>query len=189
MTIPRAFLVVGPAGSGKSTVAQAIARRVHAAYLDKDSLAGPLVELLLTERGDAPWERDENDFYQDRIFPLEYDTLMGVAGDNLRLGISAVLDAPFRRYTSDAGWLAAARARLAWPDVEAVVVHVTVAEDVLRRRLAARANDRDRWKLANWGEFWAHAQMSRCAWTGAIHVEVPNDEDAVDLDPIADLLA
>lgn len=189
MTRPRAFFVIGPAGSGKSSVAQAIAARTHAAYLDKDSVAGPLVELLLTERGDSPWERDENAFYQEQIFPLEYDTVMRVAGDNLRLGTSVVIDAPFRRYTPDPGWLAASRSRLAWPDVEALVVHVTVAEDVLRRRLIARANDRDRWKLANWEAFWTHARRSRCAWTGATHVDVPNDGNAVDLTPIAGYLA
>ena len=48
---PFALAVVGAAGSGKSTIALQIAERSGAMYLDKDALAGPLVNALLTSPG------------------------------------------------------------------------------------------------------------------------------------------
>ncbi len=98
------FFVIGPAGSGKSTVSTLIARHLRAAYLDKDSVATLFTEALLTAHGSDPHERDNNEYYQHVVMDLEYQTLLRLAGDNLRVGTPVVLDAPFvpisRRRTS-----------------------------------------------------------------------------------------
>jgi predicted kinase len=188
VTLPLAFLVVGPAGSGKSTVAREIARRARAAYLDKDAIAGPLVELLLASRGDDPWERDENAFYQESVFAVEYDTVLAVAAQNLALGLSVVIDAPFRQYTGDGDYLTRARRRLGWPEATVVVVHVDVPAEVHRSRLVARGNDRDRWKLDHWDEFRSELERDRCRWADAVHVRVDNTGPDADLSALAPFL-
>lgn len=47
MTVPTVFVVIGPAGSGKTTVAQRTAKEHGAAYLDKGRMCGRLVEFAL----------------------------------------------------------------------------------------------------------------------------------------------
>ena len=44
MTEPTLRIVIGTAGSGKSTIAQRLARKYAAAYLDKDAMSGGVWE-------------------------------------------------------------------------------------------------------------------------------------------------
>ena len=94
-------IVIGTAGSGKSTIAQRLAREYGAAYLDKDAMSARFVEAALLAAGYDAGDRESNAFYRDRILPLEYDSLLDVAGANLRLGRPVVIDAPFSPYLSD----------------------------------------------------------------------------------------
>jgi predicted kinase len=174
------YFVIGPAGSGKSTLSALIAERTGAAYLDKDSLATPFTEALLEQAGADRHERDGNEFYQSVIMGLEYSALLQVAGDNLRLGNSVVLDAPFVRYFPDPAFLEAAARRHRWPDgVEAIVIHVAVEGNRVKERVEDRGYQRDAWKLAHWDEFWATAQAADCRWRGAHHVLFDNSREGV----------
>ncbi|MGV8880776.1 MAG: AAA family ATPase [Rhodoglobus sp.] len=175
---PKLYFVIGPAGSGKSTVSAQIARHSHAAYLDKDSVATFFTEALLELAGTDKNERDNNEYYQRVVMDLEYRTLLRLAGDNLRLGTSVVLDAPFVRYFPQADFLERAAAEHNWPDdVEIVVVHVTVDGSRVKDRVVDRGYERDAWKIAHWDEFWASAQAAECAWRGAHHVLFDNSAD------------
>ena len=184
------YFVIGPAGSGKSTVSTRIAERMHAAYLDKDSVATFFTEALLELAGTDPHERDNNEFYQRSVMDLEYATLLRLAGDNLRLGNSVVLDAPFVRYFPRADYLEAAASTHQWPsDTQIVVVHVTVNGSQVRTRVEDRALERDEWKLANWDDFWASAQAAECRWRGAHHILFDNSADGLDAKSIEAALA
>lgn len=175
---PKLYFVIGPAGSGKSTVSTQIARHSHAAYLDKDSVATFFTEALLELAGTDKHERDNNEYYQRAVMDLEYRTLLRLAGDNLRLGSSVVLDAPFVRYFPQADFLERASVEHNWPtDVEIVVVHVTVDGSRVKDRVIDRGYERDAWKIAHWDEFWASAQAAECAWRGAHHVLFDNSAD------------
>ena len=175
---PKLYFVIGPAGSGKSTVSTQIARHSHAAYLDKDSVATFFTEALLELAGTDKHERDNNEYYQRAVMDLEYRTLLRLAGDNLRLGSSVVLDAPFVRYFPQADFLERAAVEHSWPtDVEIVVVHVTVDGSRVKDRVVDRGYERDAWKIAHWDEFWASAQAAECAWRGAHHVLFDNSAD------------
>lgn len=186
----RLFFVIGPAGSGKSTVSTLIAGRTHAAYLDKDSVATFFTEALLELAGTDKHERDNNEFYQRSVMDLEYETLLRLAGDNLRLGNLVVLDAPFVRYFPRHDYLEAAAARHGWPaDAEIVVVHVTVEGSRVRDRVEGRGYERDAWKLANWDEFWATAQAAECRWRGAHHILFDNSTEGMTADNLDAALA
>jgi predicted kinase len=178
---PRVFVILGPAGSGKSTVAKLVARRYSAVYLDKDRVSGPFVRLLLELNGEDPHARESNDFYMQHVMTTEYETVLDVCADNLHVGASVVIDAPFAAYTGDPDFLTESARRAGWPDAEVIVVHVCTPEHVVRERLIARRSARDAWKLDHWQEFWSRFGTTESAWTGVRHVDVVNDAAEPDL--------
>lgn len=177
---PRVFVVIGPAGSGKSSVSAALAAEFETVFLDKDVVCGRLTESLLEIAGTDPAGRDDNPVYQDRVMDLEYQTLLAIAGDNLRLGRSVVLDAPFARYLPEEAYLETNARIHGWPNAEWIVVRVAVDGESIRERVAARGLSRDRWKLENWDEFWARASSVDCRWRGARFLDIDNRRDGFD---------
>ncbi|WP_028661356.1 AAA family ATPase [Nocardioides insulae] len=188
-TRPTVHLVIGPAGSGKSRVSRELARRSRAAYLDKDTIAGEFTERLLAAAGHDPHDRDNNAYYRDQVLPLEYAALLRAVGDNLRVGTSVVVDAPFGRFLDDPEYLREAAQRWAWPPARRVVVQVATDGETVRRRVAERGYGRDTWKLAHWEEFWRGAGAPTCAWTGAERIVVDNNEDDPDLSALAEWIS
>ncbi|MEY9777156.1 AAA family ATPase [Arthrobacter sp. MW3 TE3886] len=180
-TTPKVFFVIGPAGSGKSSVSRLIAARFGAAYIDKDTATIRFTELLLKLNNSDPNERDNNEFYQTTIMPLEYASILDLTRDNLMAGNSVVLDAPFGKFFSDSEYLTKIRAHHQWPDAELVVVHVKLAGEALRQRLITRGYPRDEWKLSNWETFWAGAQANSCHWHGAMHIDFDNSAAPADM--------
>lgn len=185
--MPFALVVVGSAGSGKSTVARELARRCSAAYLDKDALAGPLVEAALESAGHSPDERESSAYYREQVMPAEYAALFAVAADNLRLGLSVVIDAPFAAYLGRADFLEESARSAGWPDLTPTVLRVFTSEAETRRRLETRALDRDLVKLAQWDAFWSTWGVSALTWTGVEVIELDNSGTAA-LEPVIEKL-
>jgi predicted kinase len=177
MTEPTLRIVIGTAGSGKSTIARRLAREHAAVYLDKDAMSARFVEAALVAAGYAPGDRESNAFYRERILPMEYDSLLDVAGANLRVGRPVVIDAPFSPYLSDPTFITAAAERFDWPPVDIEVIRVRVPPAALRDRLRKRGLERDRRKLAHWDEYWAKHGAQPCAWAGVRMSEVSNHTD------------
>lgn len=175
MNAPILRIVIGTAGSGKSTIAQRLARRHGAVYLDKDAMSARFVEAALVSAGYDPGDREANPFYRDNILPLEYDSLLDVAGANLRLGCSVVVDAPFSPYLSDPAFITTAAERFDWPPIDVEVVRVHVSPRTLQDRLRKRGLERDQVKLAHWDGYWAGHGGLRCAWTGVRLSELSNE--------------
>lgn len=177
MNAPSLHIVIGTAGSGKSTIARRLARQHGAAYLDKDAMSSRFVEAALVSAGYDPGDREANAFYRDSIVPLEYDSLLDVTGTNLRLGCQVVVDAPFSPYLADPTFLSAAAERFDWPPVDVEVVQVRVSPTTLQDRLRKRGLERDQVKLAQWDEYWAAHGEVACAWTGIRLTEFSNDTE------------
>lgn len=175
MTVPSVFIVIGPAGSGKTTVAQQTAKENGAAYLDKDRICGRFVEFALAATGHDPTDRESNDYYRDNLLPLEYETLMDVAGINLHLGRSVVLDAPFGAYFGKPDYLTRVAEDFQWPSTAITVIRVRVPQDVLRTRLTRRGLERDQWKLAHWDDYWSVYGSLECAWSGVNFQDLNNE--------------
>ena len=178
---PKVFIVIGPAGSGKTTIAQQTAQEHGAAYLDKDRVSGRFVEFALTATGHDPTDRESNDYYRENLLPLEYETLMDVAGINLRLGRSVVLDAPFGAYFGEPDYLTRVAEKFQWPSTSITVIRVRVPQDILRTRLTRRGLERDRWKLAHWDEYWSVYGSLECVWSG-VHFQDFNNEARLPVD-------
>ena len=169
--------VIGIAGSGKSTVAKALARQLTAVYLDKDTVVTRFTEELLVQAGCRPGDR-ESDFYKQHIMPLEYLTLLDIGSENIRQGMAVVFDAPFGAYFNDAEYVARTARQANWPKVPRVVLHVTVDKERNRKQLLARGLSRDARKLDHWDEFWASQQQMHCRWSDVEHFRLENPDDA-----------
>lgn len=171
----RAIVVLGPAGSGKSTIARRIATLRGAAYLDKDTLVGEFVGTMMAEARRRADDRESDDFYLTRILPLEYRALWRTALDNVANDVDVVIDAPFLAYVDDADYIERTLAEVGG-DIRVDVVIVSTPPDLVRDRLLERASPRDEWKLAHWDEFWATHGDVGCNWRGARIVTISNAE-------------
>ncbi|MFG2631149.1 AAA family ATPase [Streptomyces sp. NPDC048473] len=186
MTIPRAFFVIGPAGSGKTSVARLLAEQSGAAYIDKDTACNRFTEALLELAGTDRTERDLNPYYQSVVMDLEYLTILDLARDNLATGRPVVLDAPFGRYFSRPDYLDEVAERHSWPrHIEHVVVQVQVDSDTARERIRARGYARDLSKLTDWDSFWEKAQNNVCRWSSSHRLVFDNRADGITAASIA----
>lgn len=185
---PIVAVVLGPAGSGKSSVSRHLAHRLRAAHLDKDTIVGGLTEEILRLAGHDPHDRDNNPYYVDNVMPLEYVALLRVAGDCLRAGTSVVLDAPFGAFLDDAEFLTRVSAKHQWPQAQWLVVRVVTDADTIRQRIAQRGLSRDTWKLEHWDEFWARASARHVRWADVVCVDLDSSGDSVDLTFVDGLL-
>jgi sugar-phosphatase len=137
-----AWVVAGPAGSGKSTLGRALAHARGAVLLDLDTATNPLLGAVIADatRGAGHWNEPQ---HRDVVRPARYAVLRALAGDQVLDEL--VLVAPF---TSELG---------GGPDWEALVLAVSprpvrvvwldATPELLRDRLAVRADPRDRHAL------------------------------------------
>jgi predicted kinase len=141
VTRAAAVLIAGPPATGKSTLAVALAPRLEAALLDLDTATGPLTQVVSELAG----RRDLDDpVLAGLTRDARYDTLLGLAEDNLAAGRPVVLVAPFSAERArPAAWAAVTR-RLA---TEAVLVWLHLPPGELVRRLTGRALARDENKI------------------------------------------
>jgi predicted kinase len=142
---PALLLVAGLSGTGKSTVAQELARRWDLAYISSDLTRKALA-------GVAPGEH-RYDLFGEGIYSPDfsrrtYDAMLDQAEKTLGKGRSVVLDATFRRAEERARAVALAQQL----GVEVWLVECCLPEEAVRHRLELRSQRGDsvsdgRWEL------------------------------------------
>jgi predicted kinase len=141
VTRPAAVLIGGPPATGKSTLALALAPRLEAALLDLDVATGPLTRVVSALAG-------VHDLDDPALAGLtrdaRYDTLLGLAEDNLAAGRPVVLVAPFSAERARPAAWAAVSKRI---QAQATLVWLHLPPGELVRRLTQRALDRDAGKI------------------------------------------
>jgi predicted kinase len=153
MPVPHCLiLIMGVAGSGKTTLALGILRRICAVYLDNNHIA------------DAFFPDTRNGRRYDTLRPRFYRALYTIAKANLRVGNSVLLDVPHVKEIQIANWRQFVKRMVARTNSRLLVIRCFCSEEVLRSRLLSRGEKRDRQKLSRWKEF-SIAQP--------IHVAVP----------------
>lgn len=157
---------IGPAGAGKTTLAEAWVSRHGGAYLDMDTLLRPAAKAVMTLAGQDPEDRD-SPIYKAHCRDLGYRITMDAALQQLALGRDAVAVGPFTREIEDAGWLARELASIgATTDdvrVKTIVVRLPDEADYLAR-IQGRSSPLDAWKLNNWAEFRESLRRRTVAW-------------------------
>ena len=148
---PAAILVAGPPASGKSTVGAALAKTLEATLIDQDVATGQLLSII-----ESLVNIDDIDDPQLAALtrPARYETVTRLAEDNLRLGNTVLLVAPFtaERKNLPAWQELCHRLRRAGGGAVAMVWLYLSREELLQR-LRVRAADRDAAKLGGGQRF------------------------------------
>lgn len=152
---------VGVAGTGKTTVARKLARRMSAAFLDRDTVGGRFAEKILEMNGLDVNDRD-SDFYKQHLRDLEYEATRDICIENLSAGQDVFMISPFTAELKNRGWLGKLLqdAGMSSQEVDVKVVVVTLEDmDTQKERIIERSTDRDSWKLSHWDDFKQRVQF------------------------------
>lgn len=146
---PAAVLLAGAAGSGKTTLASALAAAAGYVLFDLDQVTGALSAAALALLGESADALDRS--AGSALRAGRYASLADAAAANLSLGHRVILAAPFTAECREAAALAALRTRLAAGSpaaADAVLVYLDTPAALRRARLAQRGAARDRAKIA-----------------------------------------
>jgi predicted kinase len=146
---------LGPAGSGKTTIAKFMVKKHRAAFFDMDTLSRPAAETIMTLSGLDPNDRD-SPIYKQYCRALGYRITMDAALENLQLGVDVYVIGPFTKELEDPLWLvqelSAKELSLETVDVKAIFIYLP-NDSFYRDRIKERSSALDVWKLENWSRF------------------------------------
>ncbi len=123
---------MGVAGSGKTTLAKEILRRLCAVYLDNNHIVDAFFPDTRTGRA------------YEKLRPNFYRVLYNIAEENLKTGNSVLLDVPHVKEMQILKWRRFIKSLAARTNSKLVVIRCRCSEKTLRARLKSRGETRDR---------------------------------------------
>jgi predicted kinase len=138
---PILLLVMGTPGAGKSTVAKSLLKFYNLVYLDNNFIADNISNV----------SRVDEDYR--RLRKIVYDSLYRIAMENLKVGNSVLVDAPHVTHMRSQDWRAEISSLAIENGAALKIVRCYCSEEILKRRIEARGEPRDRWKLDHWSQF------------------------------------
>ncbi len=124
----------GYPGTGKSTIARAIAAALHAPLIDRDIIRQKAVDIF----GELP-----------AIGHFSYELMFVLTEEQLRLGLSVVVDTPLTYRTT----YEQARALAEKYHTPMLVVHCQCPPEVQKRRLEGRKGKVSEFQITSWEEW------------------------------------
>ena len=168
---PQLIIVVGITGAGKSVIGKLIAKNRGFTFIDKDTVATELTEVILENLSPLKDKHErESSFYLEVVRPLAYESMLHIALENIELGNSVVVAAAFDEEIKNADFLEENEYMEAIRKLANIkVVHVHVDHSTLLKRLIARNEQRDSWKLANWDSYVKEVGNAKVQWNTALY--------------------
>lgn len=120
----------GLSGSGKTTVAQHLARKLGAIQLRSDAIRKHLAGISLTEKGGA-------ELYTTEMNQKTYDRLLELGIRIANLGWTVILDAKYDQEAARTKAIAKSKEH----QLAIEIIYCTAPEAILRDRLLARTDD------------------------------------------------
>lgn len=154
------WVVAGPVGGGKSTVADLLLKYLNPtpALLDKDTLYNPFDEAMLAEAGRSLGER-EGAWYDEHIKKYAYAGLTATAREIRSKGCPVLLSGPFTSQIHDTNLWEKWIAELGGGEVN--LVWIKTDSETLRKRLESRSSSRDTEKLNKFDEYITSMQLDK----------------------------
>ena len=154
---PRLLLFAGHAGTGKTTLAKralsllAEKSKRDFFFLDKDTAYGAFSSHVMGLLTGNPADRDSPTYLQN-LRDREYSGLLDITRENLALGMNVMLVGPFTRELMAGKFFEPAQLDMP-AHTECRVAWIDLSTEEAKRRIEARADPRDDWKLANWDDY------------------------------------
>ncbi len=133
-TVSTLVVMRGYPGTGKSTIARAIATSLHAPLIDRDIIRQASVDIF----GNHP-----------DIGRFSYELMFALTREQLRLGLSMVVDTPLTYRTT----YEQAKSMAAEFHVPMLVVHCKCSPEVQKRRLEERKGRVSPFQITSWEEW------------------------------------
>ncbi|MEV0462259.1 GntR family transcriptional regulator [Nocardia tengchongensis] len=173
---PRAIIVGGYAGSGKTEFGRILARETGWSMMDKDTITRAVVDAALVQLGSSMQDRD-SETYLNVIRPAEYECLEAAMLENIECGVSVICTAPYLREFKQRSWFERAEARLNALDADMSVIWIQCDADSMQTYIKRRGAIRDTWKLGHWSDYLARDvdEEFRPPWP---HTIVSNSRDS-----------
>jgi hypothetical protein len=124
------ILMSGLSGSGKTTVAKQLAKRINAIHIRSDAVRKHLAGISIDHRG-------TEELYTPQMNQKTYDRLLELGKMLVNRGFSVILDAKYDRWQWREDAIAFARSHR----IPFKIVYCTAPIEVLRDRMARRIND------------------------------------------------
>lgn len=176
---PKLILVPGPSGIGKTFIGKAISGRMHIPYLDLDTVCeGFLAVISGLEGGEQPY-----DLYARAYRDVCYKTILGLAAENLALGVSIVVTAPFFREMGDPDFFPRLK-RENGVDFVSYDVRILISERRLRENLVKRGSYRDAAKLQDWESFLSKIRSAERRWNADVDIPIDKGEGDIGADQL-----
>jgi predicted kinase len=154
---------MGVAASGKTTLSKQILQKINSTYLDNNFIADAFY----------PDTRNGRNYMQLR--PCFYNALYRIVRENLAIGNSVLLDVPHVKEIQNPQWRTFISDLVDKSQTKLIVIRCTCSEQSLKRRIEARGEERDKWKLDNWQEF--AVEQPPDVYIPFEHLDVDTDND------------